>query len=305
MKIKSVFLGAMVIIIAILCTACNGAVDTPYPLKSEENIHTIVLASDTQRYASGKTDVYNKMFESLVSDKEKYNIDFIVHTGDVVQQSESDDEWKVAHEAISKLSGQIPFGVTSGNHDQVNGAERFVPFQKYFGEDLYKDCDYFGESYEDFRAFYELITISDMNFVFVFIGDDPDIGAINFANDVFAKYQDRIGVLCTHKFMREDLSLDEMGEYMMENIVEKNNNVYMTICGHESSAGFIENEVNGRKVVSIIANYQDANNDGTMMYLQLDEKEKTITGISYSPISGSYTGYADKDNDQFRVNIPW
>ena len=61
----------------------------------------------------------------------------------------------------------------------------------------------------------------------------------------------------------------------------------------------------GRVVPQIIADYQDSNNKGTVMYLQIDEKAGTLTGISYSPITKSYDGYKDIDTDQFQIKLPW
>ena len=282
-----------------------------YKLKSD-GVYTLALMSDTQHYADRNPQVFFDMTKFLADNKEKYTIEYVIHAGDLVQHATDDAEWKVAREAMSALDGIIPYGVLAGNHDQANGTERFTAYASYFGDSSYKPFDYFGESYHDCRAMYQLIKIGSTEFVVVFIGDDPDIGCIDFANAVFEKYRDRVGILCTHNYLEEDLTRNDMGEYMCEKIVAENENVYMVLCGHESAAGILTSDFDDdgdgktdRTVCQIIANYQDANCDGSMMFLQIDENAGTLTGISYSPVLDTYAGYKDKTDDAFQVPIPW
>lgn len=276
-----------------------------YELKSGDGIHTIAFVSDTQKYIQkGSEDTYN-MMKALVDNKDKYSIEYVVHTGDIVMNPDSTEQWDLAKAAMEQLRGVIPYGLLAGNHDYGLGDDPFLNYAKTFGDEYYKDLEYFGDSYEDCRAHYQLVTIGKTDFVFVFISDDPNGECIEFANQAFAKHPDRIGVLCTHKYMEEDCDLDEMGEYMMEKIVKANKNVYMVLCGHESAAGLLETKLDdGRTVLQIMADYQDGDR-GAMMYLQLNENTGKLTGISYSPITGSYDGYKNSNTDQFETNIPW
>lgn len=275
-----------------------------YTLQSGDDIHTIVLVSDTQRYDE-KT--FNELFDDIVADKDTYNIEYVAHTGDIIQEGgDINAKWQVAKDAIGKLNGVIPYGVLAGNHDQdVNSSAPFEVFSKYFGDDTYKDCEYFAGSYADCQAHAQLVTIGSTDFVFVYLCSDPDVDCMKFAGDMFAKYSDRVGVLCTHKYLDEDFEISETGN-LISGIVKANENVKLVLCGHESTAGYSELKLDdGRVVPQVIADYQDSNNKGTVMYLQIDEKAGTLTGISYSPITKSYDGYKDIDTDQFQIKLPW
>ena len=281
-------------------------IEVPFPLESGDDIHTIAFVSDTQRYAYKDSTTNKDMIKALVDDKDKYGIEYVIHSGDLVQTPDKEDEWQVAKEAMSQLDGIIPYGVLAGNHDQDSGDERFTLYTKYFGDATYSGCDYFAGSFENCRAHAQLVTIGSNDFVVVYISDDPSKDCIEFANDIFGKYPDRIGILVTHKYLEPDLSLDEMGEYMLEKIVKPNANVKLVLCGHESVAGYLETKIDDeRTVLQVMANYQDAGTKGTMMYLQINEKAKTLTGISYSPVIDSYEGYKNQSDDQFRVDLPW
>jgi len=298
-------------------SACGEQTETPakeeqkekaeavYPLSESESVHTIVLVSDTQKYAQKDEDTNIAMLKALTEDKEKYNIEYVIHSGDLVQSPENTSEWETARAAMNQLNGVIPYGVLAGNHDQDTGDDRFTSFGKYFGEASYEGCDYFGGSFENCRASFQLVTVGSEDFVVVYISDDPSKGCIAFANSVFEQYSDRIGILVTHKYLEENLELEEMGEYMLKNIIEKNSNVYLVLCGHESAVGYLETKLDdGRRIIQIMGNYQDAGN-ASMLYLQIDEAENTLTGISYSPVEDTYEGYKNLDTDQFKIDLPW
>ncbi len=276
-----------------------------YPLMSGDNIHTIAFVSDTQKF-SEKT--FNAVYESFLNDKDTYNIEYVIHTGDVIQESDDlDADWQIAKNAMSKLDGVIPYAVIAGNHDQETNTDTpFGLYSSYFGDSSYEGCDYFAGSYSDCRALAQLITIGSTDFIFVYISDGPDKGCIDFANEMFEKYSDRVGVLCTHRYFEDDMDFDDMGEYLLKKVVKPNENVKLVLCGHASNAGYVETKISDdRTVIQIMADYQDAYNDGSLMYLQIDEDNGTLTGISYSPVTKSYEGYKDIDTDQFQVKLPW
>lgn len=310
-KIIALILSLSMLLAFSACAAKPVPIDDPtsnaepvYALQSGDNIHTIALVSDTQKYGE-KT--YNELFDAIVADKGTYGIEYLVHTGDIIQEGgDLDAKWQVAKAAISKLDGVIPYGVLAGNHDQnVNSDAPFEAFSKYFGDETYEGCEYFAGSYADCQAHAQLVTIGSTDFIFVYLCSDPDIECMKFAGEMFEKYSDRVGVLCTHKYLEEDFEISETGEFL-SGIVRANENVKLVLCGHESAAGYADLKLDdGRVVPQIMADYQDANNEGSIMYLQIDEDAGTLTGISYSPITKSYDGYRDSDTDQFQIKLPW
>ena len=289
-------IAALLVLVMLPLTACHVTVNNSIRLAKSDDIHTIVLVSDTQRYAQNDPITNELMMQKLVDGKDKYHIEYVVHTGDLVQIPEDDAQWDVAKKSLDILNGKIPYGVLAGNHDQVSGEDRFSQYRKYFGTDVA----------DDGRAHSQLVKIGSREFIFVFISDDPDRASIDYANYIFASNPDKTGVLCTHRFLKEDYSPDDMGQYMLDNIIKNNKNVSLVLCGHESAAGCKEITLeDGRTVLSVISDYQDAETPGTMMYLQINETDNTLTGLSYSPIEKSYEGYAGTEVDSFTVNLPW
>lgn len=284
-----------------------------YELMSGDNIYNIVLMSDTQFYSKSKADVYYAMVDYLVDNKEEKNFEYVIHTGDLTENCEDVSQWQVASIAMSKLDDNIPYGVLAGNHDQSKDeSKRFAAYAAYFGSSRYDGRTYFESSYENCRAMCQLVTVGNTDFVVVYMSDNPDAGCIAFANESLKKYSDRIGILCVHNYLNKNIVLSEAGKYINESIVKCNANVYMVLCGHELAAGLYTSEFDDdgdgmadRTVCQIIADYQVAGNDGCMMFLQMNEKDNTLTGISYSPVTGKYAGYQNMNTGEFKIEIPW
>jgi len=56
--------------------------------------------------------------EWVKENRDKENIVFVTHVGDVVNDhKQAPDEWVVAQRAMSVLDGVVPWGVAIGNHD--------------------------------------------------------------------------------------------------------------------------------------------------------------------------------------------
>lgn len=49
--------------------------------------------------------------------QEKEGIRYLLHTGDVVNNRNSDSQWDNAVAAMNRLEGRLPYLISAGNHD--------------------------------------------------------------------------------------------------------------------------------------------------------------------------------------------
>lgn len=106
------------------------------PSSEQQNAapYTIAWMSDTQYYCRNLPNIYFAMTRYLQDNREKLNLGYVVHTGDIVDSASNEAQWAVARQAMDSLSG-IPYGVLAGNHDVGNMMD-YGNFRKYFGETL-------------------------------------------------------------------------------------------------------------------------------------------------------------------------
>lgn len=307
--------------------------DTPAPQEryvAAEGIETVAWMTDTQHYANYaangiSSEIYPAMTGFLRDEAEKMHLVYVVHTGDLVHVNNDPENWKVARAAMDLLEG-IPTGVLAGNHDMDPKKGGYKYYGQYFGEKQYARQACYGESFENNRGHYDLVTISGRNYIFVYMSHAPDKKATQFIVKSFEKYPDRVGILCLHDYITTEGTLSEAGEQLRTQVVAKCPNVYMVLCGHRYGLYTLEDAfdddgdgVPERTVYEIMMNYQAAGKEGGGGYLRLmqfDEESHEIHCINYSPYLDDYDWLDDpshKENryemdeksESFTLKMPW
>lgn len=295
----------------------------------EAGVETVAWMSDTQHFANFRAkelpDIYPVMTGFLRDKAEEMHLVYVVHTGDLVHVNNSEENWTTARAAMDLLDG-IPTGVLAGNHDMNPDKGGYKNYWKYFGEKQYNQQACYGESFENNRGHYDLVTICGRDYIFVYMSHAPDKKAIQFMVNSFQKYPDRVGILCLHEFMTSDGTISKTGEELREQVVAKCSNIYMVLCGHRYGLYTLEDAfdddgdgVKERTVYEIMMNYQAAGKVGGGGYLRLmqfDEENHEIHCVNYSPYYDDYDWLddpahkekryeMDEKSESFTLKMPW
>ena len=310
-------------------TGTPAPTDAPERYAAPEGVETVAWLSDTQHYANFAAkdlpNIYPVMTGFLRDKAQQMHLAYIVHTGDLVHVNSDPENWRVAREAMDMLSG-IPTGVLAGNHDMDVKKQDLTNYCTNFGQKFFEDQACYGESFQDNRGHYDLITLCGRDYIFVYMSFAPDKKAIQFIKASFDKYPDRVGILCLHDFITTEGTLSEAGEELREQVVAKCPNVYMVLCGHRYGLYTLEDAfdddgdgVKERTVYEIMMNYQAAGKEGGGGYLRLmqfDEENKEIRCINYSPYLDDYDWLddpahnekryeMDEKSESFTLKMPW
>lgn len=232
---------------------------------------TLIWNSDTQYYSRFEdlNEFYYKINEYAVEQYNKGNIGYYVHTGDLVDQTNvgseiANAEFNVASIAQKILDdAKVPNGVVSGNHDVLHTGESYDYYWQYFGEDRYKDFEWYGGSLNNNMHHYDLISLGSYDFVFLYIGNhrETDEDLIAWANNVCKAYPERNVVICTHEYLLPSgVYSGDRAEVIWEKIIVPNENVKMVLCGHNEGVCDQIKKVGDtdRYVLEILADYQFA-----------------------------------------------
>ncbi|MEL7610531.1 MAG: metallophosphoesterase [Bacillota bacterium] len=287
----------------------------PALLVAPKGESTIAWLSDTQYYSKIYPDTFLTMTRFLSGNAEKMNLGYVIHTGDIVQDYDDEDQWRAADDAMRLLDG-IPSGVLAGNHDVDGSKQDYSYFSRFFGEDRYENGPWYGGGERDNRSHCDLIELDGMQYIFVYLGFSPDEESIGFANKAFSSYPERVGVLCVHEYLDTDSTLTNIGKTLQKRVVEPNSNVFLVLCGHRYTSDWTEasfdddgDGVFERTVYQIIANYQSLLREGGRGYLRLmrvDRGAGVIRMFTYSPVLGDFNYYdAESWRDEFTLPIPW
>lgn len=253
---------------------------------------TFAWSSDTQYYSDSYPEIYKAEMEFVAAMKEKKNIKYLIHTGDLVDDWDRPDEWKVASDSMKILEDAgVPYGVVTGNHDVNHDDADYTEYWKYFGRDRFEDQPYYGDDLHNNRDHYDLISANGQDFLIMYLGWNIMDDTVEWANEILAKYPNRYVIIGTHEYISPSGAYSGQGEMIWNEIVAKNDNVKMVLCGHLHGVAYNVKHVGDRTVVEMLADYQSGpmGGSGYMRFLEFDVDQQQIHVTTYSP-------YLDDDN---------
>ncbi|MBO7161592.1 MAG: metallophosphoesterase [Clostridia bacterium] len=302
---------------------------------SESN--TVVWITDTQYYSNFEdlNNVYELILNYSVDLYKNGKAGYLIHTGDIVDTfipaDKAQSEWKFAdkvHEILDNAN--MPNGVLAGNHDTNNTPADLTYFNRYFGKGRFFRNNWYGGSLDNNSCHYDLVTIGDTDYLFLFIsnGIEADERTVAWANAVCKAYPDRSVILCTHSYLDTDgtyvSNLQDVNAYnhsrakeIMENIIVPNENIVAVLCGHVHGTCRVQRDLgNGRYVWEILSDYQyaetgtapthtangcDLDGEGYIRLISFGENGK-MNQTTYSPLHDDYNFFKE-DDDTFEVTL--
>lgn len=216
----------------------------------------------------------------------KTNPDYAFISGDLVQKTVDEQEWKDVMEYLVDpiLNGNVPLGVSSGNHD-VGGLVAVNPdgsnglddvlvydfYEKYVGESKFNKMSYYGGGFENNRSHYDIVTVADHEFLFLHLGWGSTAYGVHvsskdvkWAKQVLEMYPNKTVVLSTHEYLNSFGGRTATGEYIFNELVKKYSNVKFVFSGHingsSSKIDYLDDNLDGmneRVVLQLLTDYQE------------------------------------------------
>lgn len=279
---------------------------------ADEYDYTFVVLPDTQMYA----EIYPKYFQSQVEwirdNKDAMKIRYVAHVGDIVNTTPNLDQWDRADRFMKVLEDAgIPYGVAAGNHDVFDGGVTggepdYSLFGKYFGADRFKDTPYYGESYENNRAHYDLISAAGNDYIIAYVGWGLNDSVLKWTDQAIKKFPERKAVIVTHEYLTAKAERSATGNRLYNEVVVPNPNVELVISGHFTGSAVRSDEIDDdgdgiadRTVHQMLADYQGIGEGGSgyLKLLHFDTKNKLVYVNTYSPELDDYNHYEPEKDE--------
>ena len=285
--------------------------------------YSMVALPDTQFLSEKYPDIYKKLTQWIVDHEQTYNIQAVMHMGDMVNSGNS-TQWSNCADAMYLLdkSDSIDWMPMRGNHDDSNGFNQAFPYEEFAS----RDC--FGGSYEreilgqdKLDCNYWEVTVGDRAYLILSLGWAPTQDKLDWADKIIKANPDKNVIVTTHAFMYwdgthlndEDLDYtsgytqDGMdGSEIWEQLGKKNENVVLAIGGHIGFPDVIartdENGA-GEEVTSLLCDAQGIDLDyglGMMMLLTFHEGSDQVDVNWYSAEEGKLF----RTRNQFSITVP-
>lgn len=276
--------------------------------------------TDTQYYSESWPHHYIGQNQWIVDNAKEWDIRYTIHTGDIVDEWDMDDQWQVADKAMKIFEDNgMRYGVLGGNHDVAAGLEYYDNYWKYFGAQRFENEPMYGGSYKNNLGHYDLLTEDGQDFIILYMSWDIYTDEINWMNEVLQKYSDRKAIIATHRYTNSQYTasnpdglLDYQGYVLREQVVAKNPNVFAVFNGHYHGASIqidgFDDDGDGTKerlVYQICTDYQSDVEGGSqyIKFLYFDLQNNKVYMNSYSPYRGDFNYYDEPKVDEFSEGL--
>lgn len=260
---------------------------------------TFAWESDTQYYNEDFPHHQTAIHDYVLAERENKNIQFLFHTGDVIDEKDKAYQWENADPEYQRLDDAgLPYSILAGNHDVVlNSQVDYTTFSQYFGADRYADNPWYAGTYEDNRGSYHLFSAGGIDFIVVAMGWDPDDAEIEWMNQVLAEHPDRVGIVNLHEYMLTTGGLGPVPQRILDEVIATNPNVSMVMSGHYHDAytrtDDFDDDGDGqtdRTVTSMLFDYQGLpeGGQGFLRLLHFDNEGQRMMVRTYSPSLEQY-----------------
>ncbi|WP_407318389.1 lamin tail domain-containing protein [Isoptericola halotolerans] len=285
---------------------------------------TIGWESDTQYYndnegqptdgSGGEWYSHQEAIHDFFLDRrDELNLQYVVHTGDVVDDWDQEYQWANADPSYRMLDeAGLPYGVLAGNHDVGGALADYGPFSRHFGADRFSGNPWYGGDHQDNRGHYDLVSVDGVDLLLLYMGWAPGDEQIDWMNEVIAQYPERTVWLNLHEYMLTTGGLGPVPQQILDEVVAPNSNVALVSSGHYHDAYTRTDDfdddgdgVADRTVYSMLFDYQGLA-EGGLGYMRLlhfdndggEDGTGRIVVRTYSP------SLDDFDSDDAALNDP-
>lgn len=315
----------------VLATPPSKPID---PLPFVPGSWTLAVLPDTQVYVMRHPEMFDKQTRWIVENKEKHNIVYTLHLGDIVNNN-NPSQWENAQRSMSILDGTVPYAMAPGNHDYGdNGSanHRQTLFNEYFPIEKYRAWPTFGGAMDSSRMdnTYHFFKAGGHDWLVLALEWGPRHSAVAWANNIVAKHPNHKALLITHAYMYYDETRYDWktkgaaqswnphaygtakdpdgtndGEELWQKLVRKHPSFVMTLNGHVLNDGLarLSSEGDhGNIVHQMLVNYQmkPLGGESFLRLIEFLPDGETVQIKAYSP---HYDRYKTDRQNQFVLKL--
>ena len=291
-----------------------------YNRDSADDEFSIIFLPDTQIINHYSATQFAAMYDWIIANQERLNIQAVMGLGDIVDQNAETVQWQNAHDNFLKLTNAgIPWVAVQGNHDYSSlGGRDYANFKKYFTMDMLYENENFqlGDTYyygEYSSAYYYFTPSEDVKYILLALESEPRQDIVTWAKQVIESHPDHRVIVTTHEYMYGNGTLmshnfgnmytgSSSGEQVWEKVLAPYKNVDMVLAGHVSVSSIVsrvDKGVNGNDILQILCDTQQIDYSyayaGAVLIARFKNDGSQVSFNLYSTNADSFMGNDNND----------
>ena len=277
---------------------------TENPEVLEDYAFTIAFVGDTQTITRHHPEELHKMYSWLAENRDPLKLQLVAGLGDITD-TDSDEEWWAATDALRCLRGQVPYTLVRGNHDST------INFSSYLEDDHYIQ-QFTGIYNDDIYSTYYTFSVSGVDYLMLNLDFGPTDSALRWANNVVKAHPHHNVIVVTHAYMdaygvllspqTSPYAPTSLGGFndgidIWNEFVRFHENIVMVVCGHISYPVIAVHETTGdkgNKIQQVLIDPQEVDRvegpGGYVALFHFSADGKTVQVQNYATLHGKYFG---------------
>ena len=253
------------------------------------------------------------MRDWILDSRERENIQFVVHSGDVVDGI-GPSMSKIAAEALVPIYETLPGMIVSGNHDGTKTDKHWNFSQQPYAKLVHKEGQLLEEN-NGANVFASYVTFHAAGTDFLVFGIGFGVICTDWMDRVIAEHPDHVVITVVHWGLRDYGTYARETRPIFVKVMPKWPNFRLILCGHEHGVmtltDWFDDDQDGtaeRSVTTMMFNFQDdrKNGLGFMRLLRFDPADHSIEVSTFSPWydQWGYPKVSDEEN-RFVLENAW
>lgn len=273
---------------------------------------SLAWITDTQYYLRTLPELYDDMTRWIVRNQDVEDIRYAIHTGDIVEGFNAEEEW-IRADAAHRIMDDVGFpnGVLPGNHDNGSGSrEDHALYRKYFGAFRYENQPWYGGSQYDNENHYDILREcgSDgsgredecIDLLVLYLGWVIGDEEYDWAREVIEAHPQHRVILAVHEYLNFDGSYNSTNnrpaQKIWDTLIAPYPNIFMVLCGHVPGVAYNVKRVGDdpaqaqRVVLEVLSDYQFQRLGGLayMRLIRFDLRGAQVDFDTFSPYLHDY-----------------
>ena len=267
--------------------------------------YTFAIFPDIQIMTNFNEQRLNNQIQWLVDHKDEMNVEFAMFVGDLSDYGQREYLYERAANAMSRLDNKIPYCFVPGNHDYDDNANTRNQnyFNTHFPYEKHSQLPGFGGCYKEgtmTNNYYTFEVGDGIKYLVINLEYKPRLSVLRWANVIVEAHPDHRVIMNTHSYLTGAGNFSgganvanegNGGKTIFEEFMVNHPNIFFGVGGHENNDEAlhrVEYGIHGNKITSMLCDVQVSSFEGdnvldVFMLVHVNESEKTMTFVYYSP----------------------